>query len=97
MSRFAAILYGFAGLSGLLAVALSALAAHALASIAPTGVAVSRFTCKRRICIPAQARDVALFLGIEPHGMGELVCNLGPDLEPRIPIEHPDQIGRAHV
>jgi uncharacterized membrane protein YgdD (TMEM256/DUF423 family) len=37
MSRFAAILYGFAGLSGLLVVALSALAAHALAAIAPTG------------------------------------------------------------
>ena len=37
MSRFAAILYGFAGLSGLLVVALSALAAHALADIAPTG------------------------------------------------------------
>src|SRR4051812_10146962 len=37
MSRFAAILYVFAGISGLLAVALSALAAHALASFAPTG------------------------------------------------------------
>jgi len=37
MSRFAAILFGFAGLSGLLVVALSALAAHALADIAPTG------------------------------------------------------------
>jgi uncharacterized membrane protein YgdD (TMEM256/DUF423 family) len=37
MSRFAAISYAFAGISGVLAVALSALAAHALASFAPTG------------------------------------------------------------
>lgn len=37
LSRFAAGMYAFAGLSGLLAVALAALAAHALAGIAPTG------------------------------------------------------------
>ncbi len=37
LSRFAAGMFAFAGLSGLLAVALAALAAHALAGIAPTG------------------------------------------------------------
>ena len=37
LSRFAAGMYAFAGLSGLLSVALAALAAHALASIAPAG------------------------------------------------------------
>jgi uncharacterized membrane protein YgdD (TMEM256/DUF423 family) len=37
LSGFAAVMYGFAGLSGLLSVALAALAAHALAGIAPTG------------------------------------------------------------
>ncbi|MBX7199079.1 MAG: DUF423 domain-containing protein [Rhodospirillaceae bacterium] len=37
LSRFAAGMFAFAGLSGLLAVALAALAAHALAAIAPTG------------------------------------------------------------
>ena len=37
LSRFAAGMFAFAGLSGLLAVALAAFAAHALASIAPTG------------------------------------------------------------
>lgn len=37
LSRFAAGMFAFAGLSGLLAVALAALAAHALAGVAPTG------------------------------------------------------------
>lgn len=37
LSRFAAGMFAFAGLSGLLAVALAAFAAHALAAIAPTG------------------------------------------------------------
>lgn len=37
LGRFAAGMFAFAGLSGLLAVALAALAAHALATIAPTG------------------------------------------------------------
>ena len=36
-SRFAAGMYAFAGFSGLMAVALAALAAHALGSIAPAG------------------------------------------------------------
>ncbi len=37
LSRFAAGMFAFAGVSGLLAVALAAFAAHALAAIAPTG------------------------------------------------------------
>jgi uncharacterized membrane protein YgdD (TMEM256/DUF423 family) len=37
MSRFAAIMYAFAGFSGLVVVAFEALAAHGLAGFAPTG------------------------------------------------------------
>jgi len=37
MSKFAAAMYSLAGLAALLSVALAALTAHALASIAPTG------------------------------------------------------------
>ena len=37
LSRFAAGMFAFAGFSGLLAVALAALAAHALGAIAPAG------------------------------------------------------------